>query len=473
MSTFTQKIARNTIVQLIGKSISTILGLAAVMIMTRYLGREGYGQYTTIIAFLQFFGIIIDFGLTLSTTQLISQPGADEKKIVSNIFTLRFWSALIFLGIAPLVAVFFPYEPLVKIGILLTTLSFFFIALQQVQVGIFQKYLRMDKVMIAEIIGRVALVVGVASVAFAGKNILWVMGAIILGSFCSWLATFIFTRRYIKYTWDYDFQIWKKIIITSWPIGVSIIFNLVYLKADTIILSVVRSQAEVGLYGAPYRVIDILTMIPMMFAGLLLPTFTLKWAEKNLSDFRNVFQMTFNVMAIFALPIVVGTQFIGEGLMVLIAGEEFLISGSLLKILILAQGAIFFGTIFGHLVVALNKQLAMLWGYVITAILSLAAYFIFIPKYSYYGAAWATVFSEVLIMCLTFLMVYKTVKIFPSFKVFGKAVLASAVMAAVLYWLRDWHVLILLLISAPIYFGALYLFKGFSKELVKEIISWG
>jgi len=471
MATFNQKIARNTIVQLIGKGFSTILGLIAVVIMTRYLGQEGYGQYTTIVSFLQFFGIIVDFGLTLTTVQMISKPGADEKKILSNIFTLRFWSALIFLGIAPLVALFFPYPSVIKIGIAFTTLSFFFIALQQIQVGIFQKQLKMGKIMIAEIAGRAALVIGVILVAFLNKGILMVMGSIVLGSFVSWLITFIFARRYVKYSWAYDFDVWKKIIITSWPLGVSIIFNLLYLKSDIIILSVVRSQAEVGLYGAPYRVIDILTMIPMMFVGLLLPIFTLKWAEKNLAEFKNIFQMAFNVMAIMAIPIVVGTQFLGEELMVLIAGQEFLISGSLLKILILAQGAIFFGVIFGHLIVALNKQLVMLWGYIITAVLSLTVYFIVIPRYSYYGAAWATVFSEVLIMCLTFFVVYKTTKIFPSFKIFSKAILASAVMGVVLYFARDLHVLILLLISVPVYLGALYLFKGFDKKLVKEIIS--
>lgn len=470
MTTFTQKIAHNTLVQIIGKAVSTFLGLTAVVVMTHYLGREGYGQYTTIIAFLQFFGIIIDFGLTLTTVRTISQPGADEQKIVSNIFTLRFWSALAFLGLAPLLALFFPYPSIIKTGIAFTTLSFLFISLQQIQVGVFQKKLRMDKVMIAEVIGRIVLLGGIVLVAFWGWGLLAVMGAIVAGSFFTWLATFIFIRHYLKYSWAYDFSLWKKIIITSWPIGISIIFNLLYLKADIIILSVVRSQAEVGLYGAPYRVIDILTMLPMMFVGLVLPTLTTQWARKNLPEFKKIFQMTFNFMTILALPIMVGAQFLAKDLMTLIAGQEFALSGSILRILILAQGVIFFGTIFGHLIVAINKQRVMLVGYVVTAILSLSAYFIFIPRYSYYGAAWVTVFSEVLIMALTFAVFYKTTRILPSLKVAGKALLASLLMAVFLVIASAWHVLILLLAAIVVYFAALYLFKGFNKDLVLEIL---
>ena len=68
----TRRVAHNTIIQTIGKAISTMLGILVVALMTRYLGQRGFGQYSTIIAFLQIFGILVDFGLTLITVQMIS-----------------------------------------------------------------------------------------------------------------------------------------------------------------------------------------------------------------------------------------------------------------------------------------------------------------------------------------------------------------------------------------------------------------
>jgi len=95
----TKKIAVNTGWQMVGKVVGTFLGLIAIAILTRYLGRDGYGQYTTIYAFLQLFGILADFGFYIVLVKMISEKHVDqteENKITSNIFTLRLISALIF-----------------------------------------------------------------------------------------------------------------------------------------------------------------------------------------------------------------------------------------------------------------------------------------------------------------------------------------------------------------------------------------
>ena len=50
-----QKILSNTIVQVAGKISSTALNLFAFALMTRELGQNGFGEYTTVITFLSFF----------------------------------------------------------------------------------------------------------------------------------------------------------------------------------------------------------------------------------------------------------------------------------------------------------------------------------------------------------------------------------------------------------------------------------
>ena len=87
---------------------------------------------------------------------------------------------------------------------------------------------------------------------------------------------------------------------------------------------------------------------------------------------------------------------------VLIAGEKFRESGYILQILIVATGAIFMGSIFSHAIVALNKQKTVIPAYAFTALIALIGYFIFIPLYSYYGAAWMTVCSEIVISLIVF-----------------------------------------------------------------------
>lgn len=465
----TQQVARNMIYQIIGKITSTILGLIALAIITRYLGQEGFGGYTTIIAFLQFFGILVDFGLTLTIVQMISEPKADENKITSNIFTLRFFSAFIFLGLAPLVALFFPYSATIKIGIAITALSFFFIALNQILVGLFQKYLSMWKVALAENAGRIVLIALVAFAVTEGRGLLSIMWAVILGSTANFFINFLFSLKYVRIKFAFNWPIWKEIYRRSWPIGLSIAFNLIYLRADTIILSLFKSQAEVGLYGASYRVLDVLTTFPMMFVGLLLPVFTAAWAERDLEKFKRIMQKSFDFLVMLAVPIIFGTFFLGERLMSFVAGSDFALSGTILKILILAASAIFIGTLFGHLVVAVKKQRKMIWGYAAVAFLSLICYIIFIPRYSYWAAAWITVLSEGAIALLTFIVTYQTTRLVPSGKFFLKTFLASLAMSSAIYFLINLNLLLLIVLGAAVYFAVLYLLKGFTKKMVTEI----
>jgi O-antigen/teichoic acid export membrane protein len=458
------------IYQVAGKLLSTVLGLLALGMMTRYLGREGFGGYTTIVAFLQFFGILVDFGLTLTTVQMISEPGADENKIAGNIFTLRFFSALIFLGLAPLAVLFFPYDSTLKIGVAVTTFSFLFIALNQVLVGLFQKHLSMWKVAVAENAGRLVLLSGIAITIFFHSDLISVMMAVVLGSAANFILNFIFSLRYVRIKFVFDWQIWKEIYRRSWPIGLSIAFNLIYLKADTIILSLSQNQASVGLYGASYRVLDVLTTFPMMFAGLILPVLTATWAEKNSERFKRIMQKSFDFLVMIIVPSIFGTLFLGERLMKLVAGDDFALSGTILKILILAAGAIFLGTLFGHIVVAIKKQRVMIWGYAIVAAISLLGYIILIPRYTYWAAAWITVFSEGAVALLTFFVVWKTTKMIPSGKILFKTIIASLAMSGILYSLSPANLLLLILLGATVYFAVLYLLRGYNRETVTEII---
>lgn len=466
----TRKIAHNTIIQTVGKFISVFLGIVALGIMTRYLGPEGFGQYTIVVAFLQFFAILADMGLMLITVQMISRPDIDEQKVLSNIFTLRFFSSIAFLSLAPIVVIFFPYPPIVKLAISIFTMAFFLLSLIQVLTGLFQKKLKMIKVIIADILGKSTIILFVIIAARLNLGLLGMITAGIIAALFNFLFLFISARQITKIQFAFDFDIWKETLRKSWPIAISIAFNLIYLKTDTIILSLYHPETDIGIYGASFRFLEILIMIPTMFMGLILPLLTNYWSSKNFGEFKKMLQMAFNVMIIAMIPLVVGGLILATPIIVLVAGKEFAMAAPVLRIIILASAIVFIGTLYGHTIVALEKQKKMIWAYATTAALSLTAYFIFIPKYSYFGAAWSTVFAESLIAIITFWMVTKTTKIWPNLSIVVKSIIASGAMAGALYFIKDQSLFLSFPLAVITYFIILYLVGGFSKEFVKEII---
>ena len=474
------KVAYNTIIQFIAKILSTIIGLLSVGIITRYLEPSGFGEYTTAITFISFFAIVADMGLTLVTVQLISRPGAKIQKIMANLLGLRLISAFILIGLAPIFVLLFPYSPLVKQAVLAVSFSFFFIALNQVLVGLFQKQLRMDKVAIAEVLSRALMLVLIFYSVKMNYGLIGIMLAVSSSSAFNFLLHFLFACKFVRLKLAFDFSYWLEIFKKSWPLALTIILNLMYLKTDTLLLSIIKRPSEIGIieevgfYGAAYKVLEVLITLPFMFAGIILPILTNKWANKDFDGFKNVLQKSFDIMAIVAIPLALGTQLVSTEVMALVAGKEFALSGKILNILIIASSVIFLGTMFSHAVIAVDKQKKIISSYVFVAISSVALYFIFIPHFSYFGAAWITVYSEIAIAFMSFLITWRYTRFIPNFIVAFKAFVSSLLMLGLIIILRFYDInnlLVILCLSVLFYLAFMCLIKGLSKEDVLSLVN--
>jgi O-antigen/teichoic acid export membrane protein len=436
-----QKVALNTLWQIIGKVVSIATGIAVITLLTRSLGAEGYGGFTTVTAYLQFFGIIVDFGLTLIAVQMLSTDKWNEKKLFDNFMSLKVGTSLIIFGLAVAIAWITNYPQIVKLAITIASVSFFLNTIQQVYVGWYQKYLMIAKLAIAEVLSKFVLLGGVIYIVFSGGGLIELMPVLIAASATYLFFSLFFIRDRYRIGFAYDTDIIKEILRRSWPIALGIIFNLIYLKADTIILSLTRSQAEVGIYGASFRILEVLITIPMMILGLLLPQFTRAWATDDHSYFKILYQKTYDLIHIIVWPIALGGIVIATPLILFIAGDEFTASIPILQILLLALVAIFLSTLFGHLIVSMNRQKQAVWSYAVSAFLALLFYLLVIPIFGFWGAALITLAAEIGITALLYIIVGKETGIWPQ-QLFAASALGSALGMYALLMLIELHLFI-------------------------------
>jgi O-antigen/teichoic acid export membrane protein len=256
-----------------------------------------------------------------------------------------------------------------------------------------------------------------------------------------------------------------------WPIAISIIFNVIYLRGDTVLLSFFRPQAEVGIYGAAYRVIDILSQMAMMIMGVMLPLMAFHWSRNIKEGFKKYYQQSFDIIMLITIPIVITFIMLAKPIMILVAGNDFADSGTALQILALAIGGVYLGAVFGHTAVATNHQKQTMWIYISNAFLTLSGYLYFIPKYGLTGAAWMTVFSEFYTGLLLFLVVNKLTKEKLSYQTFFKVVISGMIMASTLYLLPNINVIISIFIGVIVYTISILATGAISLNTIKEITS--
>ncbi len=463
----TQTIVKNTIIQIAGKMVSTALGLVAVIIMTRYLGAEHFGWYVTATGFLQYIGIVSDFGFTVTTSNMLAEGVFDRTQLFRTIFTWRFLTALLFQGLAPLIILFFPYPLEVKIAVAITTLSFFAISLAQVFIGYYRETLQLKTVVYAELAGRLLLVLGVALVAYKSWGFLPIMAVITLGSVANTVYLWLKAGP-IRFL--IDTAITKALFYKMWPTALSVMFNACYLQADRVILPLYASQTIVGLYGAAYRVLDIIIQIAALIMGMVMPIITAMWAQGRRQEFAERYQFGFDLMAMILIPLVVGTFILAEPIMHFVAGAEFSAASTMLKWLSISIFGVCFGMIFGHIALAIDRQREALWIYASDAVLCLIGYFYFIPRYGWWGAAGVTIFSELYAgLLLTILTIYYS-KTRPNILNLVKIFLACAGMAAVLIFFPRLPFVLAILVGGLVYGLLLVMLGAISWAQIKTVL---
>ena len=469
----TNKIFKNIAWQIIIRILNILIGVFNLGLIARILGQTGFGFYTTIFAFLQMLMILLDFGLYLTLLREISsvKDKIKESKIINNIFTIRFFSSLIFLLLAPIIIKIFPYEIVVQKGIIYFSFAFFFQSLISTLTAVFAKHMVMPKVAITDTISKLSYFIFLFYFFTKGTNLNNILLINSLTQGIAFLFLYLFLRKYVTLRFNFDFRYWKNIFYKTWPLATTIVLNLIYFKIDTLILSAYHKPSEVGLYGAPYRVLEVLATFPHMVMGLILPLFTAAYISKNYKELKNIWQKTFDFFSIITIGMVIGTWLISTEMMRLLAGNEFISSGPILNILIVATAMIFFGTLFTYLVVALQAQKKIIKYFLFTAVLGVASYFIFIPKFSYWGAAYTTLFVEFLIVIFSYIVVKKYINIKIDFKVLIKSLLAGMITFFSVWQWREFNIFLTITSFSILYIFILYITKAFDKKIIKEILN--
>lgn len=464
MSSVPRKIAYNVVVSSVAKILSTVLALVGIGLITRYLGQDSFGLYITAIAFFLFFESLGDWGLNQTVTREISRPSANEHEILSKISGLRIVISLLVVFLAPFIIFFtLPYSLELKQALVIMSFAFFFSSMRQLLVGLFQKRIMMDRVAITELVGKVFQV----GLIFLGVKLdlgfNFIVSTLLAVMAFNFVVIFWLSRKFLKFRPSIDLVFWKKFLKQSLPIGLSVIVTFAYFKADSIILSFLQPATEVGIYGVSYKIIENLSFFPAMIVGLTMPIFAYN-VFSNRKKFELVVNKNFKIFLILVLPLLVGTLFLAEGIINVIAGDEFIASIFVLRIIIFSVAFIFFGSLFNSILIAAKLQKELLWALLGCAIFNVTTNILLIPKYSYLATAYTSVITEFFVVLLGGIIIYKKLHFIPKFDGLFSILLSSGLLALYL-WLFGYLPFFLLVTTSPfIYLAGLLIFKGINKE---------
>ncbi len=473
----TSTVARNTGVQVFGRLCYMLLSLLMVKVLTGYLGEAGFGKYSIAVDYLGFFGVLVDLGLYLIIVQKISTtPDQTEKeRVVGNIIGLRLLSITVATLLACLFIFVFPYENSLQWGIVAASLGFLFVSVSQLFAGIFQAYLRAEFAAVIEVISRSIIFILVVICSLQKLPLMAVFLTLIIGNGIGLAFAWVVAGRFIRIRVRFDMAYYREILRDAAPLGLILAISYLYVRQATIILSLhpvlpagLTNEEAVGIYKAPFKLLETVQGIPALFLVSLFP-FLSKYIVENDSRLPSMLQKAFDFLIGLAIPLLVGTMLLASQLIPVITsgGEGWARAISCLQILIVAIAFSFLNNFSGHVIIAKKAQRRLIWPNLFYLVVNLLLNILLIPYFAYNGSAMATVVTELCVVIVNFSIIRSLLHWQPRLTVLGKICLAAGVMGVVVYGMQQlgMHLLIIVCTAMIVYFFLLDRLGGLPEGL--------
>lgn len=440
-----RKIAYNTIAQIAGKFLGFFISSFSLVIITEHLGTIGMGYYTTVTAFVGFFLILAELGFNTVMVREIAQNWEDRVRLTGEFLGLRIVFSLVVLGLAIPAALLFPqYRGLVAAGVGIAALTQFLLLANQIFVSVLQLNLQMDKAVISETINRlVTLGLYIVASRYIDDGTTFFFAVLWITAFAAAINLFVsylFTLKLWPIRPVISLSRWRELMVLVIPMTVFSFLGVIHFKADTVILSLVKTPYEVGVYGYAYKIVEVMFTIPLMFLGVVFPRLSMLVVDDE-AGFHALGQKTFEALLLSTVPFIIGIYLLAPYLTTMLSRQSLgdgLAASRALQVLCIAMFGWFFGALFQHVLLATKHYTGLIRNLTIIVIANLAINLVFIPRYGFMAAATTTAITECSMLILSIVYARQALNFRPKLRGGFTVIVATIVMTLAVYGGMQW-----------------------------------
>jgi len=465
-------IAKNTSYLTLALIIQKIISFSYFTLLARYLGPADLGKYYFAISFTTIFAILIDLGFSNVLTREVAKDQKRSAYWLGNILTLK-----IPLAVLTAVAVFIMiqalgYNSLTRTLVYISCFSMILDSFTYTFFAISRGFHNLKYESISSIIFQLIVLVIGYSALLLGGGLVAAVAALALASLYNFIYSWTIVQRKIGVAVKlvYDWLTIKLILKISWPFAVYAIFQRLYVYLDSVLLSILAGDEQVGLYQVAFKIIFALQFLPMAFTASLYPALSSYW-QTNRAQLAISFERAINYLLIISWPIIVGALILADKI-VLLFKEGYGGAVLPLQISIISLVFIFLNFPIGSLLNACDRQRRNTFNMGIVTSLSVLMNFLLIPQWQAAGASLTVLVTNFLMFILGIYWVKKVIiyKLKKNLLVFLKVLLASAIMGLVVLIGKNYlNIFLLTLLGGGAYFASLFFMGGFKKEDFKSV----
>jgi O-antigen/teichoic acid export membrane protein len=394
------RIARNTLVQVLGAGISYLATLVFFVILARALGEELFGDFTFALSISVLVGVS-----ALGTDYAITREVARDREGVHDVFwnsmAIRICIGLVGIAFAAGFALIAGYGGVIALTAAILGASAGIAVLAQAAQAALRGLEDMAPIATAWVLQRFfTAAVGGAVVLLLGGELIavalvYLAGAVLgLAYSCA-----VLLRRRLRPRLSVSWARARSLMGTSLPLAIGNVMVLILARLDAVILSAIKGNTAVGQYGAAYRLFEGTAFFSTVFGLSAYPVLS-RLTRDTTPTIGEAYEKGCKALAVLLVPVGTALVLFAEPVTELLYGSAYSESATPLRFLGIATPLWGLLTFTMFVLAAMERQRLIGWVLAFGVVVNVALNLALIPPHSLDGAAAAMAMTLAIIDAL-------------------------------------------------------------------------
>ena len=370
-------------------------GLVVGIWVARYLGVQQFGLLNYAIAFVAIFNPLANLGLDVVVVRRLVADPTQQQSILGTSFWMRFVAGWL-TWLAIIIGIYLLRHDDAMTIVTVTILG---------AANIFQSFDTIDLWFQSQVRSKYSVLAkNAAFIATTSIRVVMVLShaplvafvvAILLEAVLGAVGLLIVYKQqgYLVKLWQWSRSLAQDLLRESLPLILSGLTIMIYMRIDQIMLGQMIGDKAVGVYSAATRISEVWYFIPMTVSSSVMPSiFNAKEISEELY-YQRIGGLN-RGLTWLAIAVAIVMTFVSKPLIVMLFGNSYIESGTILAVHIWASVFVFSGVATSGWFIAENLSYLSLYRTLSGAIVNILLNIFLIPIYGGLGAAIATVIAQ-------------------------------------------------------------------------------
>jgi O-antigen/teichoic acid export membrane protein len=376
-----------------GQMFSLLVSFFIGAWLARYLGPQNFGVLSFSMSFAGLFAFIASLGIDgILSRELVKFPEKQNELMGTSLGLKLIGGSVAFL-LSISAAFFFEHDPLIRLLIILFSLSFILQAIGVITT-FFQANVWAKKVIKVQLLAMgLSSVFKILAIIF-GLGVTWITLIYVLdGVWGGWGLIVAYRKNGLRIrAWKFNWKLALEILTDAWPLMLSGAAMSVYMKIDQVMIGNMLGEIKVGLYAAAVKISEIWYFIPVIICTSLFPAIVnAKMSDK--ASYKKRLHDLYWLMFFLATALAVPISILAKPIVAFIFGIRYLPAAGALQIHIWAGLGVFWGVALNQYLLSENRTFINLVLTLSSAVLNVILNLYLIRSWGINGAAMATLIS--------------------------------------------------------------------------------